>query len=213
MTATIEILLADADGLTMRVLRRALNKDSRINVCREAHCVADCVRYAETLPIDVVVVREKRPQLDALLLTRSLQARGFDRLVCVAAGSEPVYLRHLIGLGVRGLLDPACDVPELMRAIRRVGGGYSFVSTAVAAQLVCPAGPVSPLARLSKREVQVLSLISGGLRGHEIGRRLGLSPKTVSTYRSRICAKLELPRPSDLPDLARRLTLSTLATE
>lgn len=213
MAAILNILLADADGLTRRVLRRSLNEDLRIHVCAEAHNVADCVRHAESAPVDVVVVREKRPQLDALLLSRSLLARGFDRLVCVAAGSEPVYLRHLISLGVRGLLDAGCDMPELRRAICRVGEGCSFVSAAVATQLVGQAGAGSPLERLSKREIQVLSLISGGLRGAEIGHRLGLSPKTVSTYRSRICAKLDLPRPTDLPDLARRLTLSTASAE
>lgn len=207
MSGPLNVLLADADGLTRRALMRSLNADQSLHVALEATSIADCVRKAESANVGVVVVREQRPRLDGMLLARTLATRGFDRLVCVASGSEPVYLRHLIGIGVPGLLDASCRVTELCDAIHRVGDGKSYVSAEVAARLVGRTGNTSPLERLSKREIQVLSLISGGLGGPEIGRQLGLSPKTVSTYRSRICTKLELPRPGDLPDLARRLAL------
>lgn len=205
MVRTINVLLADADALTRRALLRLLD-DAELRVCLEAASVAECLRHAESGPVDVIAVREQRPQLDGMLLARSLVARGFDRLVCVAAGSEPVYLRHLVSIGVSGLLDASCSIAELRDAIKTVGAGRSYFSAGVAGRLVGQAGRESPLDRLSGREIEVLSLISGGLGGQEIGRRLGLSPKTISTYRSRICVKLDLPRARDLPDLARRLS-------
>lgn len=206
MQAT-RILLADAEILMREAMRCSLDACAGLRVIAVSDSVADSVRIAESVVFDVIVARESCPGIDVLRLAESLHARGIDKLVCIAACCEPVYLRHLINAGVKGLLSASCNIRELEMAIGRVASGCSHLSSPVAGFLVHGREKmaISPLERLSRREVQVLRLMSGGLKSQEIGRRLGLSPKTVSTYRSRICAKLELAGSAELVSVARRL--------
>jgi len=80
-------------------------------------------------------------------------------------------------------------------------GGIGFDITDDAAELdTAPGGAASPLDRLSARERQVMRLVVEGLTSAGIGERLGLSPKSIDTYRSRLMAKLGL---EDLPSLVK----------
>lgn len=85
--------------------------------------------------------------------------------------------------------------------MRRVASGRRYVTAAFAEQLVL--GIVEEPAKqphelLSNRELEVLRLLAGGLSLKEIGGRLGVSPKTVSSFRTRLLEKMGLKTNADL---------------
>jgi len=94
-------------------------------------------------------------------------------------------------------------ITGLIGAIRQILSGRIYVSDAMGQTLLQRLGrdeatPGDPLARLTDREIQVLDLIGQGLGTAEIARTLGVSIKTIETYRSNVRAKLDLKDATDL---------------
>ncbi len=93
------------------------------------------------------------------------------------------------------------DIDEQKKATQRLERARRALEAMVMARRdVADAGAVSPLDGLSERERQVLLLIVDGRTSAEVGERLGLSPKSIDTYRSRLMAKLGI---QDLPSLVK----------
>jgi DNA-binding NarL/FixJ family response regulator len=110
---------------------------------------------------------------------------------------ESAYALRLLDGGERSvgyvLKDRVLHVAEFAAAIRRVVAGEAFVDPALVEQLVARPRPSDPLAVLTDREREVLSLMAEGLTDRGIGERLWVTPKTVETHVRHIFAKLRLP--------------------
>jgi DNA-binding NarL/FixJ family response regulator len=200
MSPHLNILLLDPEPLTRFALAEMISRMGRMRVISQTNNLANCIQQTEKLWPDVVLARERHPLVDIQQLARALSARGFKNLVCISEEGRPVYLRHLIDLGVAGLLTAACPSRELKSSLESVAKGHSYASPAVARALIHdPVRPQGlPIERLSPRELQVLRLVCAGLSAKEIATKLGLSPKTVSTYRYRIRLKLSLKHSAEL---------------
>ncbi|HZT63460.1 MAG TPA: response regulator transcription factor, partial [Burkholderiales bacterium] len=97
--------------------------------------------------------------------------------------------------GGSGYLNKESASDELTSAIRKVAKGGRYVSTALAEKLAAelsPGGDKPPHETLSDREYRVMWLLATGKQISEIAKEMGLSPSTVSTYRTRILRKLSL---------------------
>jgi len=114
---------------------------------------------------------------------------------------EEQYAIRLLRLGASGYLTKDHSPDELVSAVRRVAAGRKYISPSLAevlaTQLDVDAG-APPHEVLSDREFQVLVSLANGQTVTEIARELELSPKTVSTYRSRILKKMGLSSSADL---------------
>ncbi|MFA7620021.1 MAG: LuxR C-terminal-related transcriptional regulator, partial [Thiohalomonadaceae bacterium] len=115
----------------------------------------------------------------------------------------------LFKAGATGYLTKGCSVDEMVGAIRQVHAGGHFVSNAIAQSVALSMlpGHESPLERLSQREMQVFMMLMRGDRPQEISDTLHLSPKTVSTYRTRLFGKLGVKSDAELTRLAMRYGL------
>jgi DNA-binding NarL/FixJ family response regulator len=97
--------------------------------------------------------------------------------------------------GAAGYLTKLRAPEELVAAIRQVAGGRKYITTSLGEKLAGEledAGEGPPHERLSDREFQVMLMTASGKAVKEIARELLLSPKTVSTYHSRVLEKLRL---------------------
>jgi len=115
---------------------------------------------------------------------------------------EEPYAVQTFKAGASGYLNKTVISSELIKAIHKITAGKKYISESLAENLAygfsLEKSDTDPVELLSKREFEVLSLIASGQAYKEIASKLNLSPKTVSTYRTRILEKLNLTSTAQL---------------
>ena len=207
----ITVVLVDDHDLVRSGVRRMLADQDDIEVVGEAGSGEEAVDLLRHQPVDVVLMDLAMPGIGGLEATRKLlHIQPKIRIVIVTAFIEDPLPRHLLDAGAYGYLTKTCDVDELVRAIHQVHNNKRYLCAEVAQQLALANtgnGSESPLDSLSQRELQVLVMVGKGLRNKEISDQLCLSPKTISTYRHRLYAKLPAHSDVDLAQIALRYGL------
>jgi DNA-binding NarL/FixJ family response regulator len=182
-----------------------------VEVVGEAATGEEGVELALRLVPDVVVMDLSMPGMGGMAATRRIAASGIPtRVLVLTLHGEREYLLPLLEAGGAGYLSKSSADHQLVEAIRVVLRGDVYLDPGAARLLVTslrvPREPdrESPLDRLSAREREVLTLAAEGYSSNEIGERLGISGKTVETYRERLMDKLDLHHRSELVRLALR---------
>ena len=161
--------------------------------------VLDKVR-AETW--DVVVLDISMPDRSGLDVLKQLRSeRPKLPVLVLSMHSEDQYAVRVLKAGANGYLTKDSAPDELVKAIRKVVSGGTYVSSFLAEKLAFEIGTDSsrlPHETLSDREFQVLRLIAAGESVTEIAAELYLSVKTVSTYRARLLQKMNLTTNAEL---------------
>ena len=149
---------------------------------------------------DVVVTDLTMPGLDGVAAARLLlQARPGLPILVLTMHEDDEHVFAALRAGARGYLVKGADGEEIVRAVRTVAAGDAVYGGSVASRIVSfyaghetetPAERAFP--ELTVREREVLELLAGGCRNHEIARRLGMSEKTVRNHVSQILAKLQV---------------------
>ena len=115
--------------------------------------------------------------------------------------SEEQYAMRTIKAGASGYMTKETASHQLVTAIRKINGGRKFISKEVAELLATDLyhdDEKDPHEYLSDREFEILKMIAKGRTTKSIAEDLTISPKTVSTFRSRILKKLNMNNNSDL---------------
>ncbi len=198
----MRILIADDHALLRQSLRGALDTISDFQVVAEADSSHSCLQQAQISKPDIVLLDITMPGRDALETIGDLLKLdpGMGILMCTAQPND-VFAVRFLKAGARGYFRKTGDFEDLIHAIRRIGQGGRYISLELAEQLAASLvdeDSGSPHDRLSGRELQVLRLIATGQTTSDIAAELFLSPKTVSTYRTRILEKLDLKTTADL---------------
>jgi DNA-binding NarL/FixJ family response regulator len=121
------------------------------------------------------------------------------RVLVLSAHPEDQYARRVLRAGASGYITKNQAPDELVTAIRRVARGGKYVTETFAGQLAADlAAPATGPDRLSNREYEVLAWLGAGKSVKEIAAAMKLSPKTVSTYRTRLLEKLGLRTTAEL---------------
>jgi DNA-binding NarL/FixJ family response regulator len=207
----IRVLLVDDHAVMRAGLRALLSTEPDVEVVGEAATGEEGVELAMRLVPDVVVMDLSMPGMGGMAATRRIAASGLPiRVLVLTLHGEREYLLPLLEAGGAGYLTKGSADHELIEAIRVVARGDVYLDPGAARLLVTsfrvPREPEreSPLSRLSAREREVLTLAAEGYSSTEIGERLGISGKTVETYRERLMDKLDLHHRSELVRLALR---------
>ncbi len=203
----IHVLLAENHSLIRYGIRGIFEATGRIAIVEEVRTGDDAVHRARALRPDVVVMDERVPGIGALEAIRRILVQQTSSIVCLVSGESPALTGRLLDMGVQGLIGAECSDRDVIQAVHSASRGRPFVAADIAQRLVEHSGlngGVSPLDLLSRRELQVLVLVSQGDNPRCISRKLCLSPKTVSTYRHRICRKLGVRNDVELTHLALR---------
>jgi DNA-binding NarL/FixJ family response regulator len=126
---------------------------------------------------------------------------------------EALFAERAIRAGARGYVMKQAAVTGLVHAIQEVLSGRMYVSERISQGLLerlgsDAAAATGRLGNLTDRELEVLELVGHGSTTAAIAERLGVSVKTIETYRSNIKTKLELKDASDLIRFATMWTLN-----
>lgn len=198
----IGILIADDHEVVREGVRRISDHHPDIKVVAEAGHGDEIMPLLEANDIAVLIMDISMPGPGFLSVMEQVKAVRPDLPVLVLSMySEDEWARRALRAGASGYVAKAKTVTELAIAIRRVHGGGRYVSQdfaeALASQLTGDSeGPAHE--SLSNREYQVLCLLAAGKGLKEIGVELGVSPKTVSTFRTRTLEKLNLGSTAEL---------------
>lgn len=192
----IKVLLADDHAIVREGLKRILAETSEFTVVGEAASSQEALAEARAHRPDVVILDISMPGRGPVETLHEIKRHAPEtRVLILSMHPESQYAVRLFSEGADGYLSKESAPELLVEALRRVHRGGKYVSPALAEELAQRlAGDYEVLRheRLSGRELQVFRLLGGGKTVTEIGRELNLSPKTISTYRTRILEKTGL---------------------
>jgi len=198
----IRIVIADDHPIVRAGFRQLVAEDPQLRVVAEAGDTTELLAVLAAHEADVVLLDISMPGIPFLELVQRIRStRPRARILVVSMHPEDQVAVRAIEAGADGYVMKTQSADELVGAIRKVHGGGKHVGPALAERLAAElAARRDGRARrdLSAREREILMLLGSGKSLKEIGARLTLSPKTVSTYRSRILTKLALKTNADL---------------
>ena len=194
----IRVLLVDDHVVVRAGLRAVLSMAKDIEVVSDAASGGEAVALATRIKPDVVVMDISMGEPNGLAVTPEvLAASPSSRVLILTMHGEEEYLTAALRAGASGYLVKSAATRELVDAVRSVARGDVYVQPAAARVLArrlrdseSGAEDRSRLDKLSDRERDVLRLVAEGYSAPDIAARLGISAKTVDTYRHRIGEKL-----------------------
>jgi len=208
----MRIFLVDDHQLFRAGLKLLLERTPGLTVVAEAGDAPTALACCTGVCPDILVIDIHLPgAIDGIELARRIRARcAAVKIVFLSSDGDPALVRRAIAAGGNGYLLKENAAPDLLRAIEAVHAGGLFLCPEVAAALSedfrqradADQAPVPPA--LSEREQEVLRLLVDGLRNKEIATRLGVSIKSVETYRTRLMAKLGYTSTAELVRFAVR---------
>jgi DNA-binding NarL/FixJ family response regulator len=200
-------VIVDDHPLVRSGLARPLAATGDFVVCGEADSRASALAVVQREQPHLAVVDLSLRQENGLELIKDLRVLHPDLAILVLSmHDESLYAERALRAGARGYITKVEPPAEIERALRRVRDGRIYLSprltTRVIHQFAGRSGPDpgSPIAKLTDRELEVFELLGRGLTTAEIGRTLGLCPKTVLVHRAALRHKLEI---ATVPQLVR----------
>jgi len=195
----IRILLVDDHPIVREGIKSALSKKKNISIVGEAATGEEAMVKARKLSPDVILMDINMPGMSGLETTRRLRKSVPDsKILAVTMHENREYVLEMTQLGARGYVFKDSSPSELLRAIEAVHSGDLFFSPRASQQLLKsflkgePRTDSQASVDLSKREKDVLQLITEGFKTKEIARLLGVTDRTVETYRHRLMTKLSV---------------------
>ena len=201
----IRVALADDHPVVLAGIKALLQAAPEIDVVGEASDGREALRlFCQTEP-DVGVLDISMPDLNGIEVARRLsQECPHVKLLGLTVHEDRAYLQPLLEAGAQGYLLKRSAAEDLVRAIRAIAAGGTYLDPAVAGQAIAdltqPRSAAGETGResLSDRETEVLRLTAQGFSNKEIASRLDVSLKTVETYKARASEKLGLRTRADI---------------
>ena len=207
MKQQIGVVVCDTHQLSRNGLVRLLTEEEGIEVASECDRGEDAIRLAREHRADVLLIDMEVPDIGGLEVARRLgKGDGLPQVILIGVHAEGPIPARALESGACGYLTRGCAPVEVVTAVRRAAEGRRYVDAEVAQGMVIdklnPGS--SPIATLTARELTVMVMVSNGYDRQTISERLCLSPKTVSTYRTRIMRKLGTANDVELTHISYR---------
>ncbi|MCK2243385.1 MULTISPECIES: response regulator transcription factor [unclassified Crossiella] len=188
----IRLLIVDDHPIVRNGLAVAFGAEPDIEVVGEAANGLEAVELAARVPADVALMDLRMPELDGVQAIRRLREQHPElRVLVLTTFDTDSDVLPAIEAGATGYLLKDAPPEELLKAVRAASRGESVLAPTVAGRLI---GQVRKPARgaLSKRELEVLTLVAGGATNREAARRLFISEASIKTHLLHIYAKLDV---------------------
>ena len=197
------VLIVD-DYPIVRLSLRLLLERERFHVVGEVGNGSEVAQVARDLRPDVVVLDIGLPGLDGMEVIKRLQSlEPVPKIMVLTGQATDLYVRRCLDAGIGAFVTKEEDHEALLFALKALVKGYSTFPQMSVNSNSLESEPVR-LASLSNREMEVLRRLARGENNKNIGTRMNLSAKTISTYRGRIMEKLKTESLVEMVDLAKR---------
>ncbi len=198
----INILIVDDHLIVREGIKRIINDVPDMNIVAEASSGQEAIDLILENLYDLILLDISMPGKNGLQTLKLIKKHNKNTPVLILSmHSEEQYAMRTIKAGASGYMTKETASHQLVTAIRKINGGRKFISKEVAELLTTDLyhdEDKDPHENLSDREFEILKLIAGGKTTKTIANDLSISPKTVSTFRSRILKKLDLRNNADI---------------
>ena len=189
----LRVLIADDHAIVRSGLSGLIEGAGDMEVVGEARTGEEAVRLARAHRPDVVVMDVSMPGVDGAEATERIVSESPDiRILALTMHDDRAHLTRLLEAGATGYAIKRAAGEELLHAIRTVAAGDSYVDPLLAGALLRNDDEHAGEEALSPREEEVLRRTAWGETNKAIAAALGISTRTVETYKARIADKLKL---------------------
>ena len=207
----LRILLADDHTVVREGLKALISSQQDMEVIAEADDGEEAWRKAKDCQPDIVVMDVSMPRLSGVQATERIRQECPEiKVLVLTAYEDKSYPRQLLKAGASGFLMKRAAADELINAIRLVATGGIYVAPNMADKVIDsfvgrqPPKEPGQAESLSEREAEVMRQMAWGYTNKEIANSLGISVKTVETYKTRLMTKLNLKSRVDIVRYALR---------
>ena len=198
-----KVIVADDHAIVRSGLSFLIQGQTDMEVVAEASSFASLMTILRDNVCDLLILDLNMGDKNGLQSIKEVTA-SFPNIpiLILSMYPEEMYALQSVKAGASGYLNKKVVSEELVLAIKTISEGKIYISESVSETLlygeVLEKESKNPAELLSKREFEVLTMIAKGMSYKEIADKLSLSPKTVSTYRTRILEKLSLENTNQL---------------
>lgn len=209
-------MLVDDHAIFRDALRSMLAAEADIEVVGDAGNGRQALGLLRDLKPDIVIVDVGMPDMNGIEATAAIVARWPEiKVIALSTHSDRRLVGEMIKAGANGYVVKTAAGTELLRAIRAVSEGLSYLCPQVATGVMRASSEDLPLdgfrrRELTRREREVLKLLAEGLRTVGIATRMHLAPATVDVHRRNLMRKLDLHTVAELTKYALREGLTDL---
>lgn len=216
----MKVLLVDDHKIIRDGLRAILEQQPEIDVVGEAADGHEAIACARTANPDVIVMDVSMRGLNGIDATaRIVSELPGIKIIGLSMNADRRYVLAMLSAGAGGYILKDAAAQELIRALRTVAAGHTYLSPEItgivvdtAVQASRPAAETDPASELSTREREVLQLLAEGRTSKDIGAQLHIAVTTVETHRRQIMRKLKIRTVAELTKYAIREGLTPLGS-
>ncbi len=197
MTKELRVLLAEDHETVRAGIKILIDSQADMTVVGEAPNGETAVQKAGELLPDVVVMDISMPELNGLVATKRIkQIAPQIKILTLTRHTDDGYLQQLIQAGVNGYVLKQSAPSELVKAIRAVCSGQSYLDPSLTEKVMSvylrqqSALSHAQKVEISSRESEIVRLIAWGYSNKEIGGKLEISVKTVEAHKANAMKKL-----------------------
>jgi DNA-binding NarL/FixJ family response regulator len=199
----INFLIAENQPLALKGIIQTLEESNFASLILEAKTGEQAVSLACTNPIDLVIMNYSLPNLNGFEAAKQILIKKKPiKILAFSHFDELPIILNFFKIGVKGIITKLENVHEIMDAIRTILNGDIYYNSQfnfyIDEWLHDNTAYTIPTIHFSKREIQMVTLISKGFTANEIAKDMGVSVRTIETYRYDLIKKAKVSNTSEL---------------
>ncbi|MCI8860824.1 MAG: response regulator transcription factor [Lachnospiraceae bacterium] len=192
-----KIIIADDHSMVREGLKQLLELDGDIRVIGEAGDGEDCLKILQKKMPQILLLDIDMPNMNGLEVLKRIKKDKMDlKVIILTVHNEIEYLLKAVEIGIDGYILKDSDSAELREAIFTVLSGESYIQPSMLpmleSKIIQRNNDQAKIDLLTRRELEVLKLLSVGLYNKEIGEKLEISERTVKNHISSIFRKINV---------------------
>lgn len=193
----INVIIVDDHPIFRKGIIFQLNAIEGINVIGEASNGKEFIDNYLNMNPDIVFMDINMPEMNGIEATKIATSKNPQlKIIAISTNGDEECLESMLEAGAKGFLLKTVDIDDISNAIKAVMSGKSYFSNELLSILTSKFvdKPLQDKSKenihFSKREIEVLELITNGLNNHEIAEKLFLSARTIDGHRANLIAKV-----------------------
>jgi DNA-binding NarL/FixJ family response regulator len=197
----VRLFITDDHYMIVEGIRSLLQYEKDIEWLGHAMSAASCMAFLQHQQPDVILMDINLPDKSGIELCKEVKEKyPLIHIIGLSSFNQQSFIQKMIDNGASGYALKNATREELIEAIETVMSGQKFLSHEAATTILKNEDSKMPV--ITRREKEVLLLISEGMTNHEIGEKLFISTTTVDTHRKNLLAKFEAKNTATLIKMA-----------